>query len=44
MYGNVDTDLLWLIPLAKYLIKGCNMTRNNTDSYIFYKKYDNGKL
>ena len=41
MYGDVDAALLWLILIAKYLIKKCNMTRIKADSCISYKKdYD----
>ena len=44
MYGNVDADLLWLILLAKYLINECNPKIGKTDSFIFYKKDDIGRL
>ena len=44
MYGNLDTDILWLRLLAKYLIKECDMTRIQSDSCIFYNKYGDGEL
>ena len=44
MYGNVDTALLWLKLLSKYLIKDCNLKRSKSDSYIFYKKDYGGNL
>ena len=44
MYGNVDADLLWLRLLAKYLINECNPKIGKTDSFIFYKKDDIGRL
>ena len=44
MYGNVDTDLLWLILIAKYLIKEYNATRTKANYRIFYKKDNDGKL
>ena len=44
MYGNVKASLLWLILLAKNLFNKFNLKKSNTDSYIFYNKYDDGKL
>ena len=44
MHGNVDTALLQLRLLSKYLIKEYGMRRRQEDSYIFYNKYDGGKL
>ena len=44
MYGSVDAALLWLILLAKYLISGFNLKRSKSDSCIFYKKDEYGKL
>ena len=44
MYGNVDADFLWLRLMPAYLIKECNMTRSKADSWILYKKDDDGKL
>ena len=44
MYGNLHAVLLWLKLLAKYLIKKCNLKISKADSYIFYKKFDDGKL
>ena len=44
MYGNLHAVLLWLKLLAKYLIKKCNPKISKADSYIFYKKFDDGKL
>ena len=44
MYGNVDAALLWLIILSKYWINEFYLKRIESDSCIFYKKYDNGKL
>ena len=44
MYGNVDANLLWLSILDKYIIKKFDMTRIHSDSCIFYKKDEKGKL
>ena len=44
MYGNVDADLLWLILLAKYLINICYLKIIKSNSFVFHKKDDNGKL
>ena len=44
MYGNVYVDLLWLIMLAKYLIKERNMTRSKQILAFYKKKDDDGKL
>ena len=44
IYVNMDVALLGMRLLAKYLIKICNMTRIKADSWILYKKGDNGKL
>ena len=44
MYENVGAYILWLVLLAKYLIKECNMTRIKADLFIFYKKYYYGKF
>ena len=44
MYGNVDTALLWLILIVKYLINKYKPKRTKGDYCIFFKKYDNGKL
>ena len=44
MYRNLGAALLWLIPLAKYVIDEYNLKRSKADSCIFYKKDDNGKL
>ena len=44
MYGNVDTALLWLRLLNNYLVNKCNLKRSKSDHYIFFKKYDKGKL
>ena len=44
MYRNVDTDLLWLRLLAKYLIHEYNLKRSKADSCIFDKKDNKGKL
>ena len=44
MYGDVDTAPLWLRILGKYLIDKCNLKSSNSESCIFYKKYDKGKL
>ena len=43
MYGNVDADILWLIPIAKYLTNECNITIIKVDYWIFYKKGGDGK-
>ena len=44
IYGNVDTSLLWLRLLPKYLVTECNLKRSKTNSYIFFKKYEKGKF
>ena len=44
MNVNVDTALLWLIMIAKYIIKKYKMKRSNPNSFIFYKRNDNGNL
>ena len=44
MYRHVDTDLLWLRLLAKYLIHEYNLKRSKADSCIFDKKDNKGKL
>ena len=44
MYRNVGASLLWLRLLSKYLIQECDTTRIQSDYFIFYKKYDSGKL
>ena len=44
MYGNADAALLWLIQIATYLINECNLKRIKTNSYILFKKDDDGKL
>ena len=44
MYRNVDAALLWLRLLAKYLVKKCNLKRSKDNSFIFFRKYEKGKL
>ena len=44
MYGNVDAALLWLRLLAKYLVNECNLKRSKADSWIFFRKYEEGKF
>ena len=44
MYGNMNADLLWLRILAKYIINECNPKIRKTNSFIFYKKDDIGRL
>ena len=44
MYGNMDAALFWLKLLFKYWIKEFDMKRIQSDSWIFYKKYYEGKL
>ena len=44
MYGNMNADILWLILLSQYLVKECDMTRIQADSFIFYQKDYGGKL
>ena len=44
IYGNVDAALLWLRLLAKYLVKKCNLKRSEADSFIFFRKYEKGKV
>ena len=44
MYGNVDSSLLWLRLLVRYLVKEFNLKSSKADSYIFFWKDENGKL
>ena len=44
MYGNVDAAILWLIILAKYLVRDCNPKGSKEGSYVFFRKYDKGNL
>ena len=43
-YGNFYTALLWLRPLAKYLVNECNLKRSKAYSWILFRKYEKGKL
>ena len=44
MYVNVDSALLWLKLLDKYLVNGCNLKMINADSCILFRKDDKGNL
>ena len=44
MYGNVDSALLWLRLLAKYLVNKCNLNRRKFDLCIIFWKYEKLKL
>ena len=44
MYGNIESELLWLRLLAKYLVNECNLNRSKADSCIFFRKDEKGKL
>ena len=44
MYDNIDTSLLWIRPLDKYLVNECNLKRSKVDSFIFFGKGEKGKL
>ena len=44
MYGNVDTALLWIGLLEKYLVNRWNLKRSKADSCILFRKYEKGKL
>ena len=38
MYDNVDTALLWIRLLDKYLVNGCNLKSSKADLFIFFRK------
>ena len=44
MHGNVDAELLWIILLSNYLVNECNRKRSKSDLWIFFQKYEKGKL
>ena len=46
MYGNVDAVILWLILLAKYLVKKneCNLRMSKAESCILFRKYEKNNL
>ena len=44
MYGNVDTALLWLRLLEKYLVNDCNLKRIKADSCILFRKFQKRML
>ena len=44
MNVNVDVALSWLIVFAKYLVNKCNPEKSKSESYIFFRKYEKGKL
>ena len=44
MYWNLDTDLLWLRLLDKYLIIEYNLKSKKSDFCNFYRKDDKGGL
>ena len=44
MYENVDSELLWLKLLAKYLVNECNLKSIKADSFILFRKDEKGKL
>ena len=44
MYGNVDTALLWIRLLSKYLVNKCKLNRSKVDSCILFQKYEKGNL
>ena len=44
MYGNVDSAILWLILLAKYLVNECNLRMSKAESCIFFRKDEKRNL
>ena len=44
MYGNVDAALLCVRLLDKYLVNEYNLNMSKADSWIFFQKYEKGKL
>ena len=44
MYGNVDSAILWLILLAKYLVNECNLRMSKAESCILFRKYEKNNL
>ena len=42
MYDNVDTALLWIRLLDKYLVNGCNLKSSKADLLFFFGKTKRG--